>query len=93
MRLIKYLVVRRINSWKVSARITGKKPYLKPDEISIALTINIPELLFQRPALKAEIIIDEKTAHPQISAEVMNNIKQIVQETLNIKVEITQISQ
>ncbi len=93
MQISKYLVIKKCSVWKASARITDKKPSLHPDEIAIYLSINIPDTLFQRPALKAEIKIEEKLVPAQISADVIDNIQQIIQENLNVKVELTQIIQ
>jgi hypothetical protein len=92
MNFSKYLVVKKISNYKASARITDKKPSLHPDEIAIYLTISVPDALFQRPALKADIKIDEKVVPSQISAEVIDNIQQVIQEQLNLTVEVTQIS-
>lgn len=93
MQISKYLVVRKISNWNAAARITHKKPSLRADEISIALTISIPDALFQKPALKAEIKIDEKIIPQQISAEVIDNLKQIISDNLNLTVEISQVTQ
>jgi hypothetical protein len=92
MQISKYLIVKKCNSWKASARVTDKKPSLHPDEVAIYLTINIPDTLFQRPALKAEIKIDENTVPSQISAEVIDNVKQIIQDNLGMTIEISQIT-
>jgi hypothetical protein len=93
MQISKYLVVRKINNWNAAARITHKKPSLRSDEIAIALTVSIPDALFQRPALKAEIKIDEKVIPHQISAEVIDNLQQIISDNLNLTVEISRLSQ
>lgn len=93
MQVNKYLIIKKFSGWKAAARITDKKPSLHPDEIAIYLSINIPDTLFQRPALKAEIKIEDKLVPAQISADVIDNIQQIIQENLNIKVEISQVTQ
>lgn len=92
MRINKYLIVSK-KGYRASARITNGKPTLQPDEISIYLTLDIPDSLFQRPALKAEIKIDPKTAPSQISAEVIDNIQKVVSENLNLQIQITSITQ
>ncbi|MBX3008653.1 MAG: hypothetical protein KF816_11590 [Melioribacteraceae bacterium] len=93
MQFSKYLVVKKISNWKASTRITDKKPSLHPDEIAIYLTISVPDALFQRPALKADIKIDEKVVPSQISAEVIDNIQQVINEHIDMKIEISQVTQ
>ncbi len=93
MQTSKNLVLRRISNWNVSARITHKKPSLRSDEVAVALTIILPDSLFQKPALKAEIKIDEKIVPQQITAEVIDNIKQIVSDNLGLKIELSQLTQ
>lgn len=93
MNFSKYLVVKKISNYKASARITDKKPSLHPDEIAIYLTISVPDALFQRPALKADIKIDEKVVPSQISAEVIDNIQKVINEHIDMKIEISQVTQ
>jgi hypothetical protein len=92
MNFSKYLVVKKISNYKASARITDKKPSLHPDEIAIYLTISVPDALFQRPALKAHITINQSVVPSQISADVIDNIQQVLQEQLQLSVEVTQIN-
>jgi len=93
MKFAKYLAIRKVNNWKASARITDKKPTLHPDEIVVYLNINVPDALFQKPALRADIIIDEKLVPEQISAEVIDNIKEIVREKVGLTIELNQLQQ
>lgn len=71
----------------------GKKPTTKGDEIAIALTIELPKALFLEPQFKAAISVPgDDVCRPQIEAEVIENIEQIVGEatglTLTIESEV-----
>ena len=72
MILRKYLV---INS-KGSAKVTKNSPKLLSDEIVMELKINIPDAIFKKPSLTAEIKIPEDAVNrPMIAADVAENIK------------------
>ena len=74
MELNKYLCI----SSNGSVRITANKPRLAVNEIAMLLNIDVPDQLFDRPLLVADIKIDEDVAMEElISSETVNNAKEI----------------
>jgi len=70
-----------------------KTPATKGNEIAIELTIALPKALFLNPAFKASISVPgDEVCRPQIDAEVIDNITQLVGEatglTLTIESEV-----
>ena len=49
MKLSKWLTI----SSNGSAKITASKPYLDANQVSMKLNINLPDALFEKPALVA----------------------------------------
>lgn len=77
MKLISWLIVNP-NGVK-SVRKT--KPYLEWNEIAIKVNIDVPEQVFERPALEATITVSElpdNTFQPQV---VIDTVKLIEQQT------------
>jgi hypothetical protein len=94
MNFSKYLVIGadpRSIYRRPTARITDKKPSLKSNEIAIQLSLDIPDTLFQRPALSATIKIDKNLAPETIPANVIDNVKQILTDNLQFSVEVKTI--
>lgn len=88
MKLKKFLVVNRNGSTK----ITANKPSLATNEIAIQLNVEIPDQLFLKPTLVADITVDEKLAGQQlISAEVIDNAKKLVSDTLGLELRISTV--
>lgn len=94
MDIKKYLVIGAPakRGAKPTAKITHGLPRLQPNEISLELTLTIPDSLFKKPSLCAHVIIDEKIAPESISADVVNHIQSIVSERIPFKVEVTAIN-
>lgn len=88
MYLEGYLIVKKVK-FKGSARFVQKKPALNKDEISIAIYCNIPDELFLKPQLSFNITVPkEAVPKKEISAEVVGNIQQIIQQNLGIEVQL-----
>lgn len=72
----------------VSAK-SGKTPSLKPGEVAIKLSVSLPETLFQKPTLRAQITVDENSITAQtVDASVVNNIVELMQAEHGITLEI-----
>ena len=94
-----YLIIRgtqsnysRIVDGLSQPRIVSAKngiPATKAGEIPIKLTIKLPQSLFQNPTYSAEIAVDEDAvSSPAISAEVINNIENVVAEATGLTLTI-----
>lgn len=73
-------------------RITSKKPGVKGNEIAISLSVELPDMLFERPAIQANIIIPpEMASPPRISADALASTKEILEGQLGITVDIVTV--
>ncbi len=71
----------------LAATIKAKKPNAAAGEVVLALDVNVPDALFERPVLRAKIEVpDLPTAN--ISTEVMAGISKAISDQLGIRVEI-----
>lgn len=88
-----YLVIKHIKPhWQKKinvVRTTISTPALKANEITLKVNLKLPEALFNRPQLQANIIIDEDKVTPNIlDAEVQENITEIIEKQLGIDLTI-----
>lgn len=75
-----------------TARVTKTRPALSYDEIEIGLMLDIPDVLFEKPRLQAEVSIPEDAVSPaEIEAEVVNNIRESIESATGIPVKLTVI--
>lgn len=84
-----YLIVSksRPRYWKVSGRFVSKAPALGSNEIAIKVECNLPDELFTRPQLKFKIDVPKEAVHlKEINAEVIGNVKDIIQNNLGISI-------
>lgn len=96
MRIQVYLVVegkkpRNAPAAKYRAvgavRVTKTKPSLTADEIAIELNLEIPDALFMKPSLVANITVPQSEAlNSEIPCEVLDNIVQSIQELSGMSV-------
>jgi hypothetical protein len=86
-----------INKWltinsRGITRLTQGKPSTNYDEISILLDINLPNELFRKPRLEARIEIPKEAAGPDVlSSEVIENVKEVIQQTTGLTFSINVI--
>lgn len=86
MKMKKWLTV---NS-RGSARITEKKPSLETNEIAVLLTLQVPDALFTKPHLEAEITIpNEAAVTKMMSAETVNNVEECVKSVLGLDLKVS----
>lgn len=83
----------RIDGLNLPRIVKGKgsqQPPLKKGEVCIRCELRLPESLFRKPTLSAAISIPEAAAgQQQISAEVVNNIQELVANQLGIQLTIS----
>lgn len=81
-----YLAVRSTGA----ARVTKTRPQLNYDEIEIALQLNIPDAIFEKPRLQATVDVPDDAVNPaEIESSVVDNIAQSINSATGIPVEIT----
>jgi hypothetical protein len=85
MRIKKWLTINKNGV----ARITTGKPDLKWDEVTMLLSVNVPDLLFQRPSLKAEITIPEEAAGPEeIKSTVVEDVREAIKTATGLEMHV-----
>jgi hypothetical protein len=86
-----YLVLRRKRGWTwLQARLTSKPPSLAPGERAVKIKVEVPAALFLTPAIEAKVIVPESAVSaPVIKAEVLDNIQQLVEQQLGMKLQIS----
>ena len=73
-----------------STRVTKSRPNLNWDEISIALNLDIPDMLFEKPQLQATINVPTEAASPkEVDVDVLDNIKEAIQEHTGLEIKLT----
>lgn len=85
MKINCYLV---INSGG-SVRVVKQTPSLNWNEISMKLQVSVPDKLFERPFLQAEIEIPESVVpNSPLNAEVVDNVQNAIREATNLEFNI-----
>jgi len=92
MNMTRYLIVGYKKWGKGNAKLSAKSPSLKAHEISIKLNLDIPDDLFLKPALEADIIIPkESVVAGKIDTEIIDDIKKTVEDGLGIHMHVSLI--
>ena len=88
---VKVKAKKSYRQWiKSSVSVTANKPSTASNEVAIKLNLVLPDTLFEQPQLVANITIPENdTAKPEISADVQDNIAELLSEHLGINVSVT----
>lgn len=90
--MTRYLIVGYKKWGKGSVKLAAKSPSLKAHEISIKINMDIPDELFSKPALEADIVIPkESVVSGKIDAEVIEDIKKTVEDGLGIHMHVSLI--
>lgn len=85
MKISFYLVVGANRS----VRTVKTKPRLEWDEIAVFCTLSLPDALFKKPSLSAEIVIPDSAAVPsEIPADVQENIREAIETVSGMEVNL-----
>lgn len=89
MKLTCHLIVKKSGS----VRISKSRPNVKGDEISIAMNLDLPDILFRKPQLQANIVIPEKAVNPkEITVEIADNIREAIEQATGLDVTLEVIN-
>lgn len=81
--------ILNVNS-KGSVRATSKRVALKSDEVAIAVTLNLPDQMFERPQLNAVLTVPNDDVYPrEIDVEVADDIRQAIASVSGLDVHLT----
>jgi hypothetical protein len=73
-----------------SAKLTKKRQSVDFDEVSIGCQLELPDVLFKRPQIEANITVDAKDVQPfEISADTSNMVKEAIQQSTGLEVKLT----
>jgi len=80
-----YLVVSESGRIKT----TKTKPHLTDDEVAMLINLEIPNQVFQRPALQATIKIREEQVGPvELTAETISQVQEIFLQSTGMELRI-----
>ncbi len=67
------------------ARVAKRPPSLGHDEISMRMNVELPDQMFRRPMLQANITIPTNVVQPNIiNTEMVDNVERVIRETTNL---------
>lgn len=98
MTITKYLVISatksRYGGLVGKVRMVERVPTLKGNEVSLRLSLELPNAMFERPQLEAKMEVPEE-AVPEITItpEVTENIQKIIKETIGLNMVVSVIEQ
>lgn len=72
-----------------TVRLTKKKPACARDEVALKLNLSIPDSLFVTPTLEASIDVPESQAPREITAEVCENISEVLHQQLGLRIQLS----
>jgi len=79
---------------KPSVRVAKNVPRLDANEIALKLRLDLPDELFKRPQLEASITVPRNAVTTAVvSAEVGDNIREVVRQQLGIDLTINVVEQ
>ena len=94
MKIKRFLVIGKKPRQKAMARLSVNPPSMESHEVAIQLTIDVPDELFVKPQLSAQITVPKDAISPPvIDAEVVDNIQAVVSKELGVNLEIAVIEQ
>lgn len=74
---------------KGAVNVTKTAPYLSNNEVSVYITVELPDVLFKKPQISANIKVDEKNVQPfTIDADTLNNVKDAIELSTGMDITI-----
>lgn len=74
---------------KGRARVAKKKPTIKPDEICLKVTLDIPDQIFTKPQLEMLLKVDPaKVSSSVITPVIKDNIADIIKQQTGLHIKI-----
>ena len=81
MKTRHWITVRRNGS----ARLTKRKPEIDADEVSIQLALSLPDELFTKPQLQAEITVPTEVVRKEvIDASITDNVQEAIHQATGL---------
>jgi hypothetical protein len=81
-----------VNDRGTNMLLTKTQPGIDHDEVSIRIQLNLPDELFERPRLSAEITIPKEATMPtEITADVVEDCKEAIKQVTGLEMKISVI--
>lgn len=95
MKVIVYLCVKKSdNRYYPTFRVTKSNPGLDHNEVALKLNLELPDELFKKPTLEATVRVPKEAANPPvITAEVVDNVQDIIKQQTGFSVKLTVVEQ
>lgn len=84
MKINTYIIIDHYGN----ARLTKKVPALRMYEVSIALSLTIPDAVFTKPSMSASIVISDSEVDRNLSAEMKTNVIDAIKESTGMEVNL-----
>jgi hypothetical protein len=86
MKVQKWLTI----SSSGTAKISVNRPYMNVGEIAILFSLEIPDALFSKPKLVAEIKVpDTAVTQEQVTTEVTDNIEEAIKSVTGLEMRVS----
>jgi len=70
--------------------VRRNKPNTKRNEVAIRLEIELPDTLFERPQLEAQIKVpDSELGKPVVTSEVQDNLAEVLSKQMGMEVRVS----
>ncbi len=86
------MIIRKwfVTNNRGTARLVGSKPQVRSDEVAVFLEIEIPNALFDKPRLVANIKIPESAVPAkEITADVTDNIEEAIRTATGLEMRVS----
>lgn len=91
MKISQYIIVKKGGGYypKYTSRMTVGSPALQSNEVAVKVSIEMPDEIFDKPSLVAELKVPkEAVSQPVISAEVIDNVQDIIKQNTGFEVKL-----
>lgn len=91
MNISQYIVVKKGGGYyqRYTSRLTKGNPTLKKDEVAVRINLELPDALWNKPSLQANIVVpEEAVSNPIITADVIDNVENIIKENTGFTVSL-----
>ena len=81
-----YLIISKTGRTRI---VKTRQNDLRIDEVCLKLNLNIPNIMFEKPQLQANITVDEKSCQPtNITPEIIIKTRELIEQTMGMKIDL-----
>ena len=70
-------------------KVTKQRPYCAPNQAVVAMTVEVPDSYFLRPAINACVKVPDPKTPEQLDADIVGQIEEAVQAATGLDLNIT----